>query len=120
MLAQTLEIKVALLGNVSEGKTTVLNALFRDKFGEVAMKRTTVGANFFRAHLKEPEADTSSVKSSDDTSTEEDSLTDSPLNGRDWLKVADNATSAESILKEISADNVRLREIESDTVHESF
>ena len=44
----TFEIKIALLGNVSAGKTTVLNALLRDKYGEVAMKRTTAGANFFR------------------------------------------------------------------------
>jgi GTPase SAR1 family protein len=32
---------------MSAGKTTVLNALFRDKFGEVSMKRTTAGVNYF-------------------------------------------------------------------------
>ena len=41
------EIKVALIGYVSVGKTTVLNALFREKFGEVSMRRTTAAVNFF-------------------------------------------------------------------------
>jgi GTPase SAR1 family protein len=31
MIAHSFEIKIALLGNVSAGKTTVLNALFRDQ-----------------------------------------------------------------------------------------
>lgn len=42
------EIKVAIIGYVSVGKTTVLNALFREKFGEVSMRRTTAAVNFFR------------------------------------------------------------------------
>jgi GTPase SAR1 family protein len=42
-----MEIKVALLGNVSAGKTTVLNALIQNKYGEVAKKWTTSGANYF-------------------------------------------------------------------------
>ncbi|CAB9505888.1 expressed unknown protein [Seminavis robusta] len=42
------EIRVALLGHVSVGKTTVLNAILGDKFGEVSMRRTTAGINFFR------------------------------------------------------------------------
>ncbi|CAB9529759.1 Nuclear protein 96 (Partial), partial [Seminavis robusta] len=48
MLLGTSEIKIALLGNVSAGKTTVLNALFKQKYGEVSMKRTTAGVNYFR------------------------------------------------------------------------
>jgi GTPase SAR1 family protein len=47
MLLQTFEIKVALLGYVSVGKTAVLNALLQDKFSEVSMRRTTAGVNFF-------------------------------------------------------------------------
>ena len=39
---------MALIGYVSVGKTTVLNALFGAKYGEVAMKRTTAVVNFFR------------------------------------------------------------------------
>eukprot|EP00980_Cylindrotheca_fusiformis_P023717 scaffold10851_cov73-Cylindrotheca_fusiformis.AAC.1 len=44
---KTFEIKVAFIGNVSAGKTTIINALFRDQFGEVSMKRTTAGVNEF-------------------------------------------------------------------------
>ena len=48
MISQQFEIKVALIGYVSVGKTTVLNALFRDRYSEVSMSRTTAGVNFFR------------------------------------------------------------------------
>lgn len=41
------EIKVALIGNVSAGKTTVLDALLQNRYGEVAKKRTTAGAHYF-------------------------------------------------------------------------
>ena len=46
------EIRIALLGNVSVGKTTVLNALFKDKFGEVNKNRCTAGVNYFRIKTK--------------------------------------------------------------------
>ena len=42
------EIKIAFIGHVSVGKTTVLNAILRDKYGEVSMRRTTAGVNYFR------------------------------------------------------------------------
>ena len=45
MIVQAFEIKVALLGYVRVGKTTVLNALFQDKFSEVSMRRMTAGIN---------------------------------------------------------------------------
>jgi GTPase SAR1 family protein/ribosomal protein L37AE/L43A len=41
------DIKVALIGYVSVGKTTVLNALLRDKYGEVAMGRATASVNHY-------------------------------------------------------------------------
>ena len=44
-------LHIALLGNVSVGKTTVLNALFRDRYGEMSKKRCTAGINFF--HLNQ-------------------------------------------------------------------
>jgi GTPase SAR1 family protein len=52
MKAQTFEIKVAFLGNVGAGKTTLINALLRDKYSEVAIGRTTVGITFFRVFTK--------------------------------------------------------------------
>ena len=76
IITKPLEIKVALLGYVSVGKSTILNALFQDKYAgasmessvatrettnvskrlilvsahiaEVSMRRTTAGINFFR------------------------------------------------------------------------
>jgi len=48
MMLQSFEIKVAMLGYVSVGKSTVINALFQDKYSEVSMRRTTAGINFFR------------------------------------------------------------------------
>ena len=48
MIDPALEIKVALLGYVSVGKTMVLNALLRGRFSEVSMRRTTAGVSYFR------------------------------------------------------------------------
>ena len=83
-IAPTFEIKVALIGNVSAGKTTVMNALFRDKFGEVSMKRTTAGVNYFSISTRRPQ---------------------------EWALVSDDsmARDAYSILKEITEDNAALR-----------
>jgi GTPase SAR1 family protein len=44
------EIRIAVLGYVLAGKTTVINALLRDQYGQVGMKRTTAGVNYFRLH----------------------------------------------------------------------
>jgi GTPase SAR1 family protein len=55
------EIKIALLGYVSVGKTTVLNALLKDKFSEVSMRRTTASVNYFRIHTTAPTASDSTA-----------------------------------------------------------
>ena len=91
MIVHPFEIKVALIGNVSAGKTTVLNALLRDKFGEVSMKRATAGINYFHLH-SHAASDGSSVQSE---------ATD-----------ASNIRSATSILTEISQDNIEFRKSE--------
>jgi small GTP-binding protein len=49
------EIKIAILGNVSVGKTTLINALFRNTYGEVSMKRTTAGINYFHVDSQQQE-----------------------------------------------------------------
>ena len=82
MKTQTFEIKVALLGYVSAGKTTVLNALLQGKFSEVSMRRTTAGVNFFRVYAP--------TKSS--------------------TLEPDNLRTAEHTLHEITNDNARLRQ----------
>jgi small GTP-binding protein len=93
MITPQYEIKVALLGYVSVGKTTVLNALLREKFSEVSMRRTTAGINFFRIVSH----------GSNVTGTEQQQ--------QQWLALPDEeAQTAESVLREIEASNQVLRE----------
>jgi GTP-binding protein EngB required for normal cell division len=87
------EIRVALLGYVSVGKTTVLNAIFRDKFSEVAMKRTTAGINFFR--VINADAELSAGQTSPTL--------------RSAMKSATKAKKAAETLREIQAMNRKLR-----------
>eukprot|EP00934_Nitzschia_sp_Nitz4_P001202 Nitzschia sp. Nitz4//scaffold62_size106224//10836//12545//NITZ4_004341-RA/size106224-processed-gene-0.45-mRNA-1//-1//CDS//3329555811//1202//frame0 len=42
------EIKVAVIGPVSAGKSTLINALLLGKYCEVSIRRTTAGVNLFR------------------------------------------------------------------------
>ena len=85
MLAKTFEIKVAVLGNVSAGKSTVLNTLFRAKVSEVTMKRPTVGSNFFRIHTKEVVKSYPKQVSLTDTSTDGSSSQETASFKSDWL-----------------------------------
>lgn len=102
MVPAKTDIKVALIGHVSVGKTTVLNALFRDKFGEVSMKRTTAGINYFRILPKQR------------TVNGHESV-----DGKKWIDaVSYDTKSAELILKEITADNKTFRN--SSEIHEKF
>jgi GTPase SAR1 family protein len=61
LMHPTFEIKVALLGYVSAGKSTVLNAMLQGKYSEVAMRRTTAGVNLFRIHEKKKIATTTTT-----------------------------------------------------------
>ena len=108
MLAQSFEIKVGLLGYVSVGKTTGLNALFQGKFSEVSMKRTTAGINFFRVSSLTKRSKRTKLSGA----SNEDSM--------DWQDI-ENATAssagsessyidAEDTLKETTTDNAKLRE----------
>jgi GTPase SAR1 family protein len=91
MLSDTkFEIKVALIGYVSVGKTTVLNALLHDKYGEVAMGRATASVNNYCV-----------VSTTQQSSAE-------PVVG----------SSASEILKKTIKENARLRS--SDTVEEAW
>ena len=88
------EIKIALLGYVSVGKTTVLNAILRERFSEVSMRRTTAGVSQFRLNHKNG-------------------------NEESWtMEPDDPPRDAKSTLKEISEDNQTLREL--DTVAEKI
>jgi GTPase SAR1 family protein len=100
-VAPVFEIKVAVMGYVSVGKTTVLNALFRDKYGEVAMRRTTAGVDNFRISKVQTESDDDdNGKDTGSSSTEKQT----------WSMVVDHPRTATSTLKEITADNLTLRE----------
>lgn len=95
MITQKFEIKVALLGYVSVGKTTVLNATLRDKFSEVSMRRTTAGINFFR--IVSPTVN-APVKHDTD-------------GGCQWSVAGDQETQkAPAVLREIETANQVLRE----------
>jgi len=106
-----IEIKVGLIGHVSVGKTTVLNALFREKYSEVSMRRTTAGVNYFRIRSKQNRCckiqDVTAVPNSGTAACTQ------------WYTLLDpDVRTADSTLKEISADNANLRE--STKVHEKF
>lgn len=83
------EINVALIGYVSVGKTTLLNALLKDKYSEVSMKRCTAGINKFRIVNKLEEASNSS-------------------NDSTWT--AETVETADTILKKISNNNKEFRD----------
>jgi GTPase Era involved in 16S rRNA processing len=118
MKTVTFEIKVALLGYVSAGKSTVLNALLSGKFSEVAMRRTTAGVNFFRVFSKEAK---DNQVNNDDVSV----LTQVTLGKQaeerapdsDWRLEPDSLQSAGQTHETIKENNAKLRE--SNQVHES-
>lgn len=115
MLFSTSEIKVALLGNVSAGKTTVLNALFRDKYGEVSMKRTTAGVNYFRIVTpgKDPSGNDKTEgenKEAVEESTENKAHGNIEEAEEPRCPDAGESRTAKSTLEEITEDNKILRE----------
>ena len=102
-LQDPFEINVAVIGYVSVGKTTLLNALLRDKYSEVSPRRATAGINKFRLFSKEQ-----LKKLGEEECTESN-----------WRFDAD-VKLAESTLTEISGDNKALRESSSDLLVKSF
>ena len=117
MIKQTFEIKVALLGHVSVGKSTVLNALLQDKFSEVSMRRTTAGVNFFRisAANKVAKKTNSSSQSADPIAKmirgRSGSTTNNAVPNEVEYSSAGDPRSAASTFTEIKSDNDTLRAI---------
>jgi GTPase SAR1 family protein len=106
------EIKVAVLGYVSVGKTTVLNALLRDKYGEVAMRRTTAAVNYFRISTS-----TTAPISPNSTNTDGSAPSSLLLDARtaSWTMVpTEEPRPAQATLAQITADNERLRNATED------
>jgi small GTP-binding protein len=98
------EIRVAVIGYVSVGKTTLINALFGKEYGEVAMKRTTAVVNSFRISMS--------------TGNEGEPHDDSVVSEREneESEVISKKLSASVTLEETKADNAAFRS--SDIVQE--
>lgn len=95
------EIRVAVIGYVSVGKTTVINALFGNEYGEVSMRRTTAVVNSFR--ISSPAAPGGIVVGeSEDSPSEDDSEGDS-------IGVIAKRFTAKATLEETKADNAVYR-----------
>jgi GTPase SAR1 family protein len=116
MKTHTFEIKVALLGHVSAGKSTVLNALLRDKFSEVSMRRTTAGVNLFRLHTKIPKDASVMDQAEGDSNEKEDSADDPekvdtpPTDVGSWGSEPEVLHDASHTLQQITHDNSMLRQ----------
>ena len=91
------EIRVAVIGYVSVGKTTVINALLGDEYGEVSMKRTTAVVNSFRIFSSNDETFVKK-EMEEDLSSEDDSI-----------EVVTKKLSASATLKETTTDNAKYR-----------
>uniref|UniRef100_A0A7S3L1Q9 Dynamin N-terminal domain-containing protein n=1 Tax=Amphora coffeiformis TaxID=265554 RepID=A0A7S3L1Q9_9STRA len=100
----TFEIRVALIGYVSVGKTTVLNALFAAKYGQVAMKRTTAVVNNFRVSSPDQGGVTAAAGNRKD---------DKEREAVKWATTVDTPRSASSTLEETIRDNEAHRNSET-------
>jgi small GTP-binding protein len=104
--APSFEIKVALLGYVSAGKSTVLNALLQGKFSQVAMRRTTAGVNKFRIHHDHA----GSRVQRNNTSTQAAAAAGQAANNGSVTDTTSTLRSAEFTLNQITHDNAILRQ----------
>jgi GTPase SAR1 family protein len=123
MKTPTFEIRVALLGYVSAGKSTVLNALLQGKYAQVGMRRTTAGVHQFRLHTKPNEED------EDDDDDDTSNVVDDPCEderdkenihrsetaggafmNESWGSEPESMLDASDTLHKIVRDNSRLRE----------
>ena len=103
-------LKIAVIGHVSVGKSTLLNAIFGGKFSEVSKRRTTAGINHF--HLS------CNIKS-DQTKDEEEGLSDIPEEDNADIELkpeapddmSDNIKTQSETLAEITQDNTELRRV---------
>lgn len=98
------EIRVALIGYVSVGKTTVLNALFGNKYGEVSMQRTTALVNHFRVSTKDQDVGEEPTQSSPPENEQGREASDDS-----WPMGVESTMSADSVFAESVADNAALR-----------
>jgi small GTP-binding protein len=101
------DIRVALLGYVSAGKSTVLNALLQGKHSAVGKRRSTAGVNFFRVHTKEKTAGAGDAAIEDSLKT---AVSPVAVNGSRPRDAINTVQSANETLEAIERDNAQLRE----------
>jgi GTPase SAR1 family protein len=99
------EIRVGVIGYVSVGKTTVINALFGAAYGEVSMKRTTAVVNAFRVSTR---AQAGAVEEEYESESSEGSGQGSFA----WSMQIDKLQTAADALKESTADNATFRNVD--------
>jgi len=85
---------VAVIGYVSVGKTTVINALFGAEYGEVSMRRCTAVVNHFRTFTQKKQTTV------DDTTDESED---------DLVQIVEQPRSPSATLKESTVDNAEHR-----------
>jgi GTPase SAR1 family protein len=135
MKSSTFDIKVAFLGHVSAGKSTLVNAVLHDKYAEVTIGRTTVDVNLFRIFspgvvvhslpTTVEETTTEGTKDSisitnDDNHEDEDACTDEVTASTVWsVGPDDHLLAAEQTLQAISVDNAVVTHPKGTTVQET-
>lgn len=96
------DVKVGVIGPVSAGKTTALNALLGNKFSEVSMGRTTKAVNLFRISSLAREPKRAKISMSDESGE--------GMEEREAAVPPNDAYSkANEIFQEITSDNSRLQ-----------
>lgn len=103
------EIRVAVFGYVSVGKTTVINALFGAEYGEVSMKRTTAVVNSYRI--------SEAAQAKKQADAEEEGVTDES-EGDSACEVVPKLQTATETLKESASDNAANRNSAAGVVKE--
>jgi GTPase SAR1 family protein len=137
MKSTTFDIKVAFLGHVSAGKSTLVNAVLQDKYAEVTIGRTTANVHLFRIFspgvvvhslpttveetTTEGTKDSISITNDDNHEDEdEDACTDEVTASTVWsVGPEDNLLSAEQTLQAISVDNAVVTHHKGTTVPET-
>ena len=114
MKSKKFNINIAIIGHVSVGKTTLLNAVLGDKFSEVNKRRTTAGVSHFhispllkssKVQVEGMEDDRVAKKSN----TENNKKMKNPNHDTDNNNSDDDIQSPHEILAEIKQDNIDLR-----------
>ncbi len=101
---------IAVIGHVSVGKSTLLNAILGAKFSEVSKRRTTAGINHFHLSCNiNPDQTKNEESKCGDIPQEDDS--DKELKVEAIDDINDNIKTQSQTLAEITQDNAELRQL---------